>query len=73
MAVILDLSDLTFMDSSGLHEIITAHARAAEKHCRMVLVPGSREVQRIFELTGVGRRLEFVSERDTRGLAAVRY
>lgn len=64
VAVILDLSDLTFMDSSGLHAILTAHARLAEASCRLVLVRGGRQVQRIFEITGTERSLEFVSAPD---------
>jgi anti-sigma B factor antagonist len=72
VAVILDLSELTFMDSSGLHAILTARARMAAADCRLVLLKGCRQVQRIFEVTGVDRVLEFVSVRDARGLAMVR-
>lgn len=72
VAVILDLSELTFMDSSGLHAIVTARARLAEAACRLVLFRGRRQVRRMFELTGVDRVLEFVSARDVGGLAAVR-
>ena len=71
VAVILDLRELTFMDSSGLHAILTARARLAAADCRLVLVKGCRQVQRIFELTGVDSALEFVSARDASGLAAV--
>jgi anti-sigma B factor antagonist len=61
-ALILDLSELTFMDSTGLHLILSARARLAEADCRLVLVPGDHQVQQIFELTGVDRLLEFVSD-----------
>lgn len=66
----LDLSELTFMDSSGLHAILTARARFAEADCRLVLLKGCHQVQQIFELMGVDGVLEFVSARDARGLAA---
>jgi anti-anti-sigma factor len=69
--VILDLSELTFIDSSGLHVIVTAHARLADAGRRLTLVPGCHQVQRIFELTGIEDRLEFTNTRDGRGLTAI--
>ena len=65
--MILDLSELTFMDASGLHAILTARARLAEADGRFVLLKGCRQVQRMFELTGVDSALEFAGARDTRG------
>jgi anti-sigma B factor antagonist len=62
--VILDLSELTFMDSSGLHTILTAHARLRGADRRLVLVPGQPAVQRIFELTRTDGVLEFVRAPD---------
>ena len=70
--LVVDLSELTFMDSSGLHAILTARARLGEADCRLVLLKGCRQVQRIFELTGVDSVLEFVSARQAHGLAAIR-
>ena len=35
--------------------------------CRVALIPGPRQVQRIFEITGIEERLEFVADAD--GLA----
>lgn len=63
-AVILDLSELTFMDSSGLHAILSAHVRLHQTDCRLVLVRGCHQIQRIFELTGTERALEFDSASD---------
>lgn len=71
VAGILDLSQLTFMDSSGLHAILSARGRLAEADCRLVLLRGARQVQRMFELTGVDGVLEFVNARDAGHLAAV--
>jgi anti-sigma B factor antagonist len=59
VTVILDLSGLTFMDSSGLRAIPGAHGRLVEANGRLVLIPGCRQVQRIFEITGVDNHLEF--------------
>jgi anti-anti-sigma factor len=63
-AVILDLSELTFMDSSGLHAILSAHTRLHEAGCRLVLIGACRQIQRIFELTGTEHALEFASAPD---------
>ena len=64
VVVILDLSELTFMDSTGLHAILTAHTRLHEADCRLVLVRGCHQIQRIFEITGTEHVLEFASAPD---------
>ena len=51
--VILDLSELTFMDSTGLRLILAADARSRADSNRLRLVRGPRQVQRVFELTGM--------------------
>lgn len=71
VAVILDLSQLTFMDSSGLHAILTARGRLADADCRLVLLRGRHQVQRLFELSGIDGVLEFASAREPGGLAAL--
>ena len=62
--VIVDLSGLTFIDSSGLHAILTAHAHVRGSDRRLVLIPGPRQVQRLFEITGIEERFEFVADSD---------
>jgi anti-sigma B factor antagonist len=57
----LDLTGLTFMDSTGLRLVIAAAARAREAGRSLVVVRGPAAVQRVFEVTGVDERLEFVS------------
>ena len=71
MAVILDLGQLTFMDSSGLHAILTARNRLSEAGCRLVILRGSHQVQRVFEVSGVDGVLEFVSGGEGGDLAAI--
>ena len=49
--VVVDLSGVEFIDSTGLRLLIGLH-RAAQREGRAItLVPGPRQVQRIFELT----------------------
>jgi anti-anti-sigma factor len=70
--VILDLSEITFMDSRGLQVICTAKDRLSEVDGRLVIIPGGRQVQRLFELTNIDRRLEFVSAKDADRLVPTR-
>jgi anti-sigma B factor antagonist len=58
--VLIDLRDLTFMDSSGLHAIVRAHERTRGGAGTLRLIPGSLAIQRLFALTGLEDRLEFV-------------
>jgi len=58
-AIVLDLSGLTFMDSTGLRLVMSAHARSRADANRLRLMRGSRAVQRVFELTGVEQMLPF--------------
>jgi anti-anti-sigma factor len=58
---LLDLSDLTFMDSSGLRLILSAHAAARREGWSLQIVPGPPSVQRVFQICGVEDELRFVS------------
>jgi anti-anti-sigma factor len=52
IAVLLDLRDLTFVDSSGLHVFLEASKRAEANGHRLVMVGATQTTQRLFELTG---------------------
>jgi anti-sigma B factor antagonist len=52
-ALILDLRDVGFMDTSGLRLIIEEQQRAAEGGYRFALVRGSSRVQRLFDIAGL--------------------
>lgn len=55
----IDLSGLTFMDSTGLRLILAAHKRALSSGRRLVIVPGPPDVQAVFQVTGLEGTLEF--------------
>ena len=59
--VVVDLRGLEFMDSSGLHALLLAHARMEEAGGRLVLVQGPRAVRRVFEVTNTEKRFELLS------------
>jgi anti-anti-sigma factor len=57
---VIDLRGLTFIDSSGVSGVLSAARRARDAGLRLVCVPGSAQIQRVFELTGVDTALEWV-------------
>ena len=60
--VVLDLRELTFLDSSGLRAILALDADVREQGGRFVLIQGPRRVHRVFELTRADEELEVVSD-----------
>jgi anti-anti-sigma factor len=57
--VVLDLRELTFIDSTGLRLILSENAVARENGGRFELIAGPPRVQRVFELTEVLDHLTF--------------
>jgi anti-sigma B factor antagonist len=60
--VVIDLGGVDFMDSSGLRVIAVASQRAQELSRRLALVPGTEQVMRVFEITRMRERLDFVDD-----------
>jgi anti-sigma B factor antagonist len=60
--VVLDLRGLEFMDSSGLRLVVLADMQAREAGRRFALVRGDETVHRVFEITRMSDRLEFVDD-----------
>ena len=56
--IVLDMRDLAFMDSSGVHAIVNAGARERQLGRRLVILRGPPEVDRVFALTGNTRYVE---------------
>jgi stage II sporulation protein AA (anti-sigma F factor antagonist) len=60
--IILDLSKLGFMDSTGLRLLISADARAREAGRDLAIVQGNEMVQRVLRLTRLDERLHIVED-----------
>ena len=60
--VVLDLRGLEFMDSSGLRLVVLADMQAREAGRRFALVRGDETVHRVFEITRMSDRLDFVDD-----------
>ena len=63
--VVLDLSRLTFLDSTGLRCLVTADERARDEGRRVVIVRGPEAVQWVFSITRLEEHLEMVDDADT--------
>ena len=55
--VLLDLDELTFMDSSGLRVVLQAAETSREGTWRFAMTAGSEAVRRLFDAAGVTDRL----------------
>lgn len=49
----LDLSKLTFIDSTGLRGVLSAKELAESHGYEFLVIPGPRHIQRFFELAGL--------------------
>jgi anti-sigma B factor antagonist len=58
--VVIDLRELTFIDSTGIHCLAEASRRFTGDQ-PLVIIPARRSVHRVFELAGLAHRLPFCS------------
>ena len=58
-SIVLDLSGLTFMDSTGVRLLVQAHLRSTADSERLTLLRGQAAVQRVLQLSGVDVLLPF--------------
>jgi anti-sigma B factor antagonist len=56
-ALVVDMSQTRFCDSSGLHTLLTAHKRARAEGGELLLVIPSLAVLRVFVLTSVDKMI----------------
>ncbi len=52
-ALVVDLSNLEFLDSTGLGALIGAHKRAGERHGTLRIVVGEGQILRLLRITGL--------------------
>ena len=57
--IVLDLSELDFIDSMGIHFVVTAHERAKREGRTFTIVRGGPQVTRVFSLVGLDDVLPF--------------
>ena len=60
--LVMDLRELSFLDSSGLRLMLRLHTTMNETGGRLVLVQGPRRVHRVLELTRANEELHIVAD-----------
>ena len=63
-AVVLDLSELEFMDSTGLRSLLSAQAGAGERDQGFAVTQSSEQVSRLLSMTGVAAQLQIIASAD---------
>jgi anti-anti-sigma factor len=63
-ALVIDLAAVTFLDSSGLRELLNARDLGERHGTRLVLAGVPERVQRLLHLTGTGALFETAPTRD---------
>jgi anti-sigma B factor antagonist len=60
---VVDLSEVTFLDSTGLSVLVTAQKRCQDNGGALELVIASQNVLRVFEITGLAQHFRIVERR----------
>jgi len=60
--LVLDLREVTFLDSSGLRMLLRLDERQRSAGKKLAVVRGGRRVARVLELTGADERLTIVDD-----------
>jgi anti-sigma B factor antagonist len=60
--LVLDMSQLDFIDSTGLEAVLHAARRSAEAGGRLIVSRPSRYVRRLLELTAIDQSLDVVDD-----------
>lgn len=60
-ALVIDLSGLDFIDSTGIAQLLAAHERARSNGRELVFLNGPPAVEKILRLTGLDQILAFES------------
>ena len=58
--IVIDLRGVDFIDSTGLHLLVSAHERAKNEDWQLAIIPGRHAVQQVFEITGTIEDLPFM-------------
>lgn len=67
--LVIDLTDLAFIDSSGIHALVSAQANAIEANIPLTLTPPRGQALRAFEIAGLADQL-FMLRRADRNVAS---
>ena len=58
--IVVDLRELSFLDSMGLCALVDAYGAGRDGHRRVSFVAGGRSIHRVFQLTKMDERVTWV-------------
>jgi len=58
--LVLDLRELTFMDSSGLRTLAQTNAQASKGEFELSIIRGQRQIERVLEISGLATLLPLI-------------
>jgi anti-sigma B factor antagonist len=58
--LLVDLSELAFCDSTGVHLVVQTHRRATTQDTRLLVVPPVGAARRVFDICCIGDHVTFV-------------
>jgi stage II sporulation protein AA (anti-sigma F factor antagonist) len=61
--VVVDMSDVSFMDSTGIRALVQAFHRSGQNHEALVIRSPSEPIRRLLTITGLDEVLEIEEER----------
>lgn len=64
-AIVIDLKDITFMDSSGLGALVSALKTARSSQCELFICHLNDQVKMLFELTSMSKIFKIYPDRDS--------
>ena len=62
--IVVDLRGLSFLDSMGLSALLEAHRAGQDGHHEVSFIRGQRSIQRVFAVTEMDKRVEWVDPAD---------
>ena len=62
--IVVDLRGLSFLDSMGLSALLEAHRAGQDGHHAVSFIRGQRSIQRVFAVTEMDKRVEWVDPPD---------
>lgn len=65
LQIILDMSNISYIDSSGLWSLFESHKKAEQKLGKIVLLNPTKDVLRVLEITKMSTKIEvFTNEKE---------
>jgi len=62
--IIVDMSNISYIDSSGLWALFESHKKATQKEGTMVLLKPTKDVKRVLDITKMSSKMKIVDTED---------